>query len=512
MFDFLYKFWLNSVFLGKDANIYMKGGIKALTAILLIGFAVTGCGGKKQSAAWSLDQSPAANQLRTFIAEKKAQAEADAAAKHKELPSGIRRLFSAAENGDAQSVSNLYEDLKSQAPHYQGNSRTDDNLQGVPWQVAKEIWGTFDSFASPEDYQLNAELGRGIIESIPPGSIYFGGTDPGRWVITALQKSHVKGEPFFTLTQNAMADPTYLDYVRGMYGAKIYIPTPNDSQKCFQDYMEDAQRRILHDQTSPAEPKQVKPGEDVRVDGNGHVQVSGQVAVMAINAELVKVIFDQETNREFSVEESFPLDWMFPHLEPHGLIMKINREPLAELPDEIIRRDHEFWTAQLTPLIGDWLKDDTSVQEICAFVQKVYVKHDLTGFKGDPRIAKVGWPNWMSKMRSSIGGVYSWRLGVAPSGGIVPAESIAKDEARDRMIKEADFAFRQAFALAPGSPEAVYRYANFLVNQKRTADAIGVVETAVAVRDGDPEVTQFRLLLTNLKSIRSSDPKNPPGG
>ena len=482
----------------------MNTALKVLAAVILAGLVAGGCG-QKSSISWAVNKSPVEYQLKQFVAEKKAQAVADAAANKKELHPDIKRLFAAAERGDSLSVSNIYEDLKGHAEHYIDNNSTDERLQGVQWQVAKEIWGAFDSLASRDDSQT-AALGRGIIDSIPPGSIYFGGTDPGRWVITTLQKSHVNGDPFFTITQNAMADPTYLDYVRGMYGAKIYIPTTNDSQNCFSDYMEDAQRRISHDQSFPAQPRQVKPGEDVHVDGAGHVQVSGQVAVMAINAELAKVIFDHETNREFYVEESFPLDWMFPRLEPHGAIMKINREPLTELSDDIVRKDHEFWTAQVGSVIGDWLNDDTSVQEICAFAQKTAIKHDLSGFKGDPH---ADWA-WMSKLRSSIGGLYGWRMGIAPSGGVVPVEYQAKDNTRQRMIKEADFAYRQAFALCPDSPEAVFRYVNFLVNQKRTPDALAVAETAVAAHEGQPEADQFRYLVNNLKNIRSQDSKKSP--
>ena len=74
------------------------------------------------------------------------------------------------------------------------------------------------------------------------------------------------------------------------------------------------------------------------------MQISGQVAVMQINGLLTKIIFDRNSNREFYVEESFPLDWMYPYLEPHGLIMKINRQPLAELPGDIVNQDHDYWT------------------------------------------------------------------------------------------------------------------------------------------------------------------------
>jgi hypothetical protein len=500
-----------------------------LATMLAFGLVAGGCS-KKGSTP--LDQSPVSGQLKHFIEEKKAQATAAAAAEKQEMLPEFRDIFAAAEKGDWETVSNTFEDLqqisasnsqrfapaatwfKRLLENFGQMSKRDEakakQLHGTQWEDVREIWGAFDCLAS--DVELDKHfvtLGQDIIHSIPPGSIYLGGSDPGRWTVTALQTSHVKGDPFFTLTQNAMADMSYLEYLRSMYGAKIYIPTANDSQKCFQDYMEDAQRRILHDQSAPADPKQVKPGEDVRVDGSGHVQVSGQVAVMAINAELVKVIFDHETNREFYVEESFPLDWMFPHLEPHGLIMKINREPLAELPDDVIRKDHEFWTQRLAPVIGDWLKDDTSVQELCAFAEKVFVKHDFNGFKGDPRIVSADWPKWMSKLRGSIGGIYQWRLGQAPSGGIVPEQFIAKSEVRDRLIKETDFAYRQAFAVCPYSPEVVYRYTQFLVDQKRTQDAMAVVEIAMRVSQGKPDAPGFRGLLDNLKRIPSQGSQNP---
>ena len=103
----------------------------------------------------------------------------------------------------------------------------------------------------------------------------------------------------------------------------LYIPTSEDSQKCFQDYLQDVSQRF--------QDHQLKPGENEKFEKNGHVQVSGQVAVMSINALLAKIIFDRNPGHEFYIEESFPLDWMYPHLEPHGLIMKIDRQPLAAL-------------------------------------------------------------------------------------------------------------------------------------------------------------------------------------
>ena len=114
---------------------------------------------------------------------------------------------------------------------------------------------------------------------------------------------------------------------------EIKTATPDDSQRCFHEYLEDAQRRL--------QLKQLKPGEDVKVIDN-RVQVSGQVAVMAINGLLTKVMFDKNPDHEFYVEESFPLDWMYPHLSPYGIIMKINRQQLPELTQDMVDRDHEF--------------------------------------------------------------------------------------------------------------------------------------------------------------------------
>jgi hypothetical protein len=53
------------------------------------------------------------------------------------------------------------------------------------------------------------------------------------------------------------------------------------------------------------------------------------------------------------VEESFPLPWMYPYETPFGVIMKINRDPLPQLTQEIFDRDHKFWSDYSTRLCGD---------------------------------------------------------------------------------------------------------------------------------------------------------------
>ena len=46
------------------------------------------------------------------------------------------------------------------------------------------------------------------------------------------------------------------------------------------------------------------------------------------------------------------------------------------------------------------------------------------------------------------------------------------------MTAESDFAFRQAFALCPYSPEAIFRYATLLASADRIDDALRVAGTA----------------------------------
>jgi hypothetical protein len=445
----------------------------------------TGCS-KKESHLFSSLQNPAtAAQLKHFVAEKKLQADSST----NEPAPAFAPFFAAAEKGDWLSVSNAFEDLHKHAAQYQGTANnTDERLHGPRWQAVIEIWGAFYAF-SQSDEKYSAAFGNDIIRSIPPGSIYFGGTDPGRFTVTAMQKSQVNGDPFFTLTQNALADGTYLDYLRSIYGDKLYIPTKEDSEHCFNDYIADAQTRLAK--------HQLKPGEDVHLDSSGHVQVSGQIAVMDINARLVKVIIDQNTNQEVYIEESFPLDWMYPYLEPHELIMKINRTPLAALSQDMLQTDHDYWTKYTAPMIGDWLNDDTTVQDVAEFAEKTYVKHDLSGFKGDRHfITSVDAQKTFSKLRSSLGGIYSWRLGTAPSGGRVPGEYLPKNETdKQAIVREADFAFKQAFALCPSLPETVYRYVALLVAQNRKPDALLVAQTAAHV---DPGNNQFQQIVDSL--------------
>ncbi|HEY5914901.1 MAG TPA: DUF2723 domain-containing protein [Verrucomicrobiae bacterium] len=277
---------------------------------------------------------------------------------------------------------------------------------------------------------------------------------------------------------------------------EMYIATPEDSQRCFNEYLQDANKRLQHDMQFPNEPKHIRPGEDVRVVEN-RVTVAGQVAVMAINGLLTKVMFDHNPKNEFFVEESFPLDWMYPHLTPYGIIMKINRQPLPTLTADILDRDHAFWKQYSKRFTGDIIDYDTPVKDIAEWIDKTYLRRDFNGFTGDRKfIHDDDAQKAFSKLRSSIGGIYAWRL--SPQ---CPPQFRPKPGAEfDRILKEADFTFRQAFAFCPYSPEAVFRYVNLLLQFNRLDDALIVAKTCLKL---DPYNAQVRGLINSLESWKS---------
>ncbi len=407
----------------------------------------------------------------------------------------------------------------------------------------------------------------GIYPEMTRNAILFGGTDPGRFCPTYMIfcESFIphNTQPYldqkfdrrdvYIITQNALADGTYLDYIRSQYfrsaqkdppffrefvsyvlgipfgenssfvrslaelsynvldkpftslgksiedrrrkegvypPVEIYTPSPDDSQNSFHDYTDDVARR--------QQLGQLKPGEDVHVDpASGRVQVSGQVAVMEINGLLCKVIFDHNPTNDFYVEESFPLDWMYPYETPSGIIMKINREPLTSLPEEVYKKDHEFWSKYSERLIGNWMTYDTTVQQISDFVEKVYLHNNFEGFTGDRRFVRDDdGQKAFSKLRSSIAGVYAWRA--SPQ---CPPEYRPKTQAEmNSLVRETDFAFKQSFAFCPYSPEAVYRYVNFLLQLGRLDDALIVAQTCMKLDPYNGQITDLIQKLGEFKT------------
>jgi hypothetical protein len=399
--------------------------------------------------------------IEQFFADKESQAKALAKRENQEQAPEVWKFFAAGKKGDWENAVILYQGLRSGAYQYSGG-RKDKRLETMVWQPINEAFGAYEESANGDERYVTM-FARDILDIIPPGSIYFGGTDPGRWLVTLFAKSHEKADPCFVLTQNALADGLYLKYLREMYGKRIAMPSDDDAGKAFADYTADAQRR-LHENA-------LKSGENVHESGDGKVQVSGQVAVMEINARIARKIFDANPDRENYIEESFALGWMFPYLSPRGPIMKINRKPLAEMPEDDIKKDRAYWAGFIAKALGPDAAGEGPWESVCDFAKTIYKEKELDDFKGDARYLRNNNAcRTFSKLRSSIAGVYAWRSKNAES----PAE-------RRRMAVEADLAFRQAFALCPYSSEAVLRGVAFLTEQDRKKEALELLKAAEAI-------------------------------
>lgn len=453
-------------------------GISTALMAVVVGLLLLGCGVPEMGEPDSATSLPP--EIRSFIRDKEAHARSLARELDLNISSDVWAFFATAHTGSVTDVTNAFERLKTRAGQYAG-SRPDPKVTNPIWQTVVEVELAVEAFAG-DDPRYSLAFGRGVIDSLPPGSIYFGGTDPGRGLVTALSRSHAEGDPIFTLTQNALADRYYLDYLRATYGERLQLPDENDSRAAFEEYLQEARRR--------KESGQLLPGEQVDIvkdpGGRDRIQVSGNVSVMAINALLVKRIFEANEDREFFIEESFPLTWTYPHLTPHGYIFKLNREPLDNLPAEIVRKDREFWRQQQKTMIGDWLGPETTIEEICSFARTVFGRRDFDDFTGDRLFVEDQYAHKLySKLRASMAGMYWWR-----------ATNARTAEEREWMTDEAGFAYRQAFAMCPYSPEATYHLVQVLTAMDQLGDALRLAETA---RMLEPENEYFQSLVSQLK-------------
>jgi len=329
----------------------------------------------------------------------------------------------------------------------------------------------------------------GGYDDMTPDAVLFGGTDPGRFVPTymifcqsfvdpedrfvspwmrpnmtdeerAIEKERMTSfdrRDVYIITQNALADQTYMNYIRDHYGHTrpdpanpdtlkkflpwqqrvfhwgwkwlgrseaypknpIRIPTPEDSSRAFEIYVREVQEGV-------------RPNHGDLIIKDGRIQVQGALAVMEINGILTKWIHDWNKDKhDFFIEESYPIAWMNPYLRPAGVIMKIEKEPLPSP-----QQDPQLWTDIVAKDTAYW---DTLVEE---FLAREEFRRSADAKKN------------FSKLRSAIAGIYLHR----------------------NMLAEAEYALLQAVRLCPEGSEGGYRLAELYLAQRRYADARGIME------------------------------------
>ncbi|MEE2613949.1 MAG: DUF2723 domain-containing protein [Verrucomicrobiota bacterium] len=265
----------------------------------------------------------------------------------------------------------------------------------------------------------------------------------------------------------------------GLYpDLELNAPSQIEAEMAFAQYVQEAEARM--------KAGALKPGEIVQ-NRNGRIQVAGQVSVMEINAKLAKILFDKNPDRDFFIEVSYPLEWMYPHLTPFGVILKLNREEVPEITDEMMRKDRLFWAQYQSRLTGDWVTDETGIAEIGQWSVKTYKRWDLDGYNGSPAFVRdEAAQKSFSKLRTSIADMYRWRISNYKLAITKEKDPVKKNDLmlkERRMTKEYIFALKQAWAFCPYSPEVVSHLAQLILQLGYEKFEQGDTATATLRRD-----------------------------
>ena len=325
---------------------------------------------------------------------------------------GTDHFFEAATNGPWESVSDAFAALH---PHTDGRGFAVPVSRNELWAPIHETMSAWKEWARwQEDPQLLSNFYKPVLASLPEDSICFGGYA----LMVAGSRSRASSRYF--ITQNRLADPGYVAYLRALYGDRIWLPSQEDFLAAERQLADEVMQRKSKRKTT------ANPEGSVFLPGNAttneiHGRLTGAIA---------RLIFEKnKATHPFFVEESQAIDWMYPYLEPHGQILKLNPHPLEALAREAIDRNTQFWARQEEDLMA-----------VPGFRDNVYARKSF------------------AKRRTAIAGLYAHR----------------------KQYAHAEAAYRQAIRLCPASSVASARLAKMFEHQGRTVEAIQVMEAYLA--------------------------------
>ncbi|EIQ00491.1 thioredoxin domain-containing protein [Opitutaceae bacterium TAV1] len=285
-------------------------------------------------------------------------------------------------------------------------------------------------------------FGRDILRDIPTGSIFIGGTDPGRFIPTYMifsestQPKKYKIDPDFDrsdlyiITQNSLPSPLYLNYIRDHYGKNRPAMPAN------------ALERWLGrgDSTYPAEPLDLPTQDEITKRVNATIdagELGGYPLVGDNHWYIAETVFMMiwERNRdkhEFYIEESTPMRWTYDYAVPHGLIYKLQKDKVKQLSKEVVMHDFAYWNDYIARLRND-----------------PHFEHDYDARRS------------FSERRLVTASIYR----------------------HHKMIAESDAANRQALELWPANSNAI---ASLSISLKRTDDFDAIRDLWQAASEFDP--------------------------
>jgi tetratricopeptide (TPR) repeat protein len=304
--------------------------------------------------------------------------------------------------------------------------------------LALPLWPLFFNYdsCSQRGRWFGWDFGHDMLRDLPLGSVVLGGTDPGRFVPTYMilgestQPPDAKRDPDFDrrdlyiITQNGVGEPLYRKYLADHYGAER--PKPRNA---FERWLGRADAYPEKPLVFPTE-QEINDAVSKEMDAS---MAKGTMDPSLPHSVVTRLIWEKNRDsHEFFVEESFPMEWSYDHAEPHGLVYRINRESLKEIPPDLVRKDFEFWDA---------------------YVRKL---------KDNPEYAKdYDAQRSFSKLRASSGNLYRYR----------------------KMDAEAERAYRQALELWQGNGESLNALNSMLWDRGDFDAVLAMLQPAL---DADP--------------------------
>ena len=330
--------------------------------------------------------------------------------------------------------------------------------------------------ASQRDHWFGWHYGHDMLKDLPKDAFVFGGTDPGRFVPTymILGESFVDSEhrrdPQFDrrdlviVTQNALADAFYQKYIHDHYA-----PGRPKAKGWFEKWLGRDKQYPLGDTVMPSEQELMEIVRKVTMNLPAGANPQDPNVGILYHAAIAQWIFEKNKDkREFFIEESFPMEWTYPYAVPNGLSYRLNKEPMATLPPDVVAEDFRYWNDYVERLLGD--KN---------FHEDFDAKRSF------------------SKLRNSTGNIYRAR----------------------QMWSEAERAYRQALQLHPNNMESLVAVSDILRAQKRWDEMADIWDRAIegdpnnrAVRKARERVTRLREAdreITALQRELAANPQNP---
>jgi Tfp pilus assembly protein PilF len=246
----------------------------------------------------------------------------------------------------------------------------------------------------------------------------------------------------YIITQNALADTFYNQYIRNHYS------TDRPSPRGWVD------RWLGRDKHFPKAPLVLPRQEDIMAIYQAAIEkrqrdssaVDPNSDPTVLNSLVGEWIWQRNKDqRAFFVEESFPMEWSYPNAVPHGLCYEIKKDPVPVLNPDLVQGDMDYW--------------------------KEYIDH----LKKDPRFEDdIDAQRSFSKLRNTGGNIYKWR----------------------KMPQAAEQAYRQALELWPGNTETLNNFSDLLLKQKRASELRDILEKA---SKADPNNGLLAMLLANCE-------------